>query len=169
MNRDAIPNHEAARYFFHFPDGNATLARLLVRGLIPAAIPGRSADDMVTARADYARLDEPGAPARIRPRQHGGARARTWAIRRAAREVEVDVRRGGDAADGARRSACVLACWTRVIPHLCPELPEAQKEALAYAVKVPDRVHERPPRGTGAPSRSSACDRVHCPGSYHTR
>ncbi len=39
MNRDAIPNEEAEKYFFHFPDGNASIARLLVRKLIPQAIP----------------------------------------------------------------------------------------------------------------------------------
>ena len=44
MNRDAIPNKEAEKYFFHFPDGNASIARLLVRNLIPRAIPGQSAD-----------------------------------------------------------------------------------------------------------------------------
>ena len=42
MNRDAIPNEEADEYFFHFPDGNASIARLLVRKLIPQAIPGHS-------------------------------------------------------------------------------------------------------------------------------
>jgi len=52
MNLDAIPWADPEPYFFHFPDGNATLARLLVRRLIPAAIPGRTADDIVTARAD---------------------------------------------------------------------------------------------------------------------
>ncbi len=33
--------------------------------------------------------------------------------------------------------ACVLACWNMVIPYLCPELPDAQKQALAYGAKVP--------------------------------
>ena len=47
MNRDAIRNEEADRYFFHFPDGNASIARLLVRSLIPAAIPGTSAADVI--------------------------------------------------------------------------------------------------------------------------
>ena len=42
MNRDAIRNEEADRYFFHFPDGNASIARLIVRQLIPNAIPGSS-------------------------------------------------------------------------------------------------------------------------------
>src|SRR5271167_614872 len=53
MNRDAIPNEEAEKYFFHFPDGNATIARLLVRKLIPEAIPGNSSADVILARADY--------------------------------------------------------------------------------------------------------------------
>ncbi len=51
---------------FHFPDGNASIARLLVRNLIPAALPGDTAEDVVTARADYAQLDRPGASTRIR-------------------------------------------------------------------------------------------------------
>ena len=41
----------------HFPDGNATIARLLVRNLIPSAVPGSSVEDVVTARVNYARLD----------------------------------------------------------------------------------------------------------------
>ena len=35
MNRDAIRSDEADKYFFHFPDGNASIARLLVRKLNP--------------------------------------------------------------------------------------------------------------------------------------
>src|SRR3712207_8332928 len=47
------------RSSFHFPDGNASIARLLVRGLVPGALPGNTAEDVVAARADYARLDRP--------------------------------------------------------------------------------------------------------------
>src|SRR5208282_839317 len=50
----------------HFPDGNATIARLLVRRLIPDAVPGRTVEDVVTARVDYGRLDRTGAPVRLR-------------------------------------------------------------------------------------------------------
>src|SRR5262249_20291500 len=32
----------------HFPDGNATIARLLVRSLVPDAIPGKTVEDIVT-------------------------------------------------------------------------------------------------------------------------
>src|ERR1035438_5822770 len=66
MNRDCIPNAEAEKYFFHFPDGNASIARLLVRKLIPAAIPGNSAADVVLTKADYSKLDEGSSPVRIR-------------------------------------------------------------------------------------------------------
>ena len=66
MNRDCIRNDEAEKYFFHYPDGVATIARLLVRKLIPAAIPGNSATDVVLAKADYAKLDEPSSAMRIR-------------------------------------------------------------------------------------------------------
>ena len=33
--------------------------------------------------------------------------------------------------------ACLMACWNTFIPYLAPELPEKQKEALAYGVKRP--------------------------------
>ena len=35
QNHDAIRHPEAEDYVFHFPDGNASVARLLVRRLIP--------------------------------------------------------------------------------------------------------------------------------------
>jgi spermidine dehydrogenase len=134
MNHDAIPNAEADAYFFHFPDGNATLARLLLRRLIPAAVPGSSADDVVTGRARYGRLDEAGSAARIRLESTVARVAHRGGP--GAREVEVTyLRRGRLESVRARRA--LLACWHTVIPHLCPELPAAQRDALAYAVKVP--------------------------------
>src|ERR1700684_2473816 len=66
MGRDAIPNEEAEKYFFHFPDGNSSIARLMVRSLIPEAVPGKSADDIVTSQIRYEELDRPGTPTRIR-------------------------------------------------------------------------------------------------------
>ena len=52
---EATPNKES--YHFHFPDGNASIARLLVRSLVPAAVPGSTAEDIVTAKVDYSKLD----------------------------------------------------------------------------------------------------------------
>ena len=58
-------------YIFHFPDGNASVARLLVRSLIPTPLPGSTMEDSVTARVDYSRLDQDGAPVSDPPEQHG--------------------------------------------------------------------------------------------------
>ena len=44
-------------YIYHFPDGNASLARLLVRALVPGVAPGDTMDDVVLAPFDYAALD----------------------------------------------------------------------------------------------------------------
>ena len=72
MNRDAIRNEEAERYFFHFPDGNASIARLIVRQLVPDAIAGNSAADVVTAKANYAKLDSAGSRRAHSPEQYCG-------------------------------------------------------------------------------------------------
>jgi spermidine dehydrogenase len=135
MNLDAVPYGVDEPYFFHFPDGNATLARLLVRRLIPAAIPGRTADDIVTARADYGRLDEAASPVRLRL-SSTVVRVRHLGEPDAAREVEVAYVRAGRL-ETVRARRAVLACWSTVVPTICPELPEAQREAFAYEVKVP--------------------------------
>jgi spermidine dehydrogenase len=53
-----------------FPDGNSSIARLLVRSLIPGSFPGMAADTdpfgIVTARLDYATLDRRGSTVRLR-------------------------------------------------------------------------------------------------------
>ncbi|MEZ5292957.1 MAG: NAD(P)-binding protein [Vicinamibacterales bacterium] len=135
QNYDSIRNPAAEDYYFHFPDGNASVARLIVRGLIPAAVPGSTADDIVTAKIDYAKLDDAGSPARIRLNStvvkvaHDGPPA-------TAQTVSVQYARGG-AIYTVRAKACVLACWHHVIPHICTDFPEAQVTALHYAKKVP--------------------------------
>ncbi len=119
-------------YIFHFPDGNASIARLLVRSLIPEAVPGSTMEDVVTAKADYSKLDEMGSAVRVRLNstvvqvQHSNA----------AKEVQVGYVRGGKLQTVAAKN-CVLACYNGMIPYLCPELPEKQKEALSYLVKAP--------------------------------
>jgi spermidine dehydrogenase len=119
----------------HFPDGNATIARLLVRSLLPEAVPGSTQEDVVTARVDYGRLDRSGSPVRIRLSSpvvhvaHGGEPG-------TARDVSVTYVNGGQTRT-VRGGHVVLACWNSVIPYLCPELPADQREALAYGIKAP--------------------------------
>jgi putative NAD(P)-binding protein len=146
MNRDAIRYPEAEAYFFHFPDGNATVARLLVRRLVPRALPGRSLDDVVTARADYARLDEAPSPVRVRLNSTA-VRVRHLGEPGSAREVEVLYVRGGKPFRVRGRS-CVLACWNGVIPPLPGAAGEAEV-GPGLRRQGPHRLQHRPHRELG--------------------
>lgn len=122
-------------YHFHFPDGNATIARLLVRRLIPGAIPGNTATDVVTAACDYARLDRPEGGVRIRLNSMA-VHVANLGDPASSKGVEVVYLRQGKAWR-ARSGACVLAGYNMMIPYLAPELPAEQKAALHQLVKVP--------------------------------
>jgi spermidine dehydrogenase len=165
MNRDAIHNDEAEKYFFHFPDGNASIARLLVRKLIPAAIPGSSATDVVLAKADYSKLDVPSSSTRIRLNStvvkvnHRGDPA-------SAKEVEVSYFTEKKLKT-VRAANCILACWHVVIPYIAQELPDAQKEALASAQKVPLLYNNVLVRNWSAFQKLGAST-IYSPGMYHT-
>lgn len=130
-----LEQHEEEPYIFHFPDGNASIARLLVRRLLPQSLPGSTMEDVVTARLNYALLDETTSATRIRLNSTV-VRVRHLGDPASAPEVEVTYVRGGQART-VRAKACVLACWSRMIPYLCAELPERQRQALAYEAKVP--------------------------------
>jgi spermidine dehydrogenase len=126
---------QAEPYIFHFPDGNASVARLLVRSLVPGSAPGSTMEDIVTARMNYARLDNPDLSVRIRLNSTV-IRAKHLGDPHTASAVEVTYVRGGKACK-VKAAHCVLACYNMVIPYLCPEMSEKQKEALHYAVKIP--------------------------------
>lgn len=126
---------EEEPYIFHFPDGNASIARMLVRSLVPGVLPGNTMEDIVTARANYARLDDPASRIRIRLNSTA-VRAKHVGDPATAKEVEVTYVRGGQA-HRVRAGQCVLACYNMIIPYLCAEMSDKQKEALAYCVKIP--------------------------------
>jgi spermidine dehydrogenase len=122
-------------YIHHFPDGNASLARAMVRALIPAAVAGTTMEDLVLGETDYGRLDDVASRVRIRLEapcvklRHLGAPA-------IAETVEATYLQGGRLKTVAADRA-VIACWHREIPFLCDECGEAQKQALADQQKVP--------------------------------
>ncbi|MDQ6766281.1 MAG: NAD(P)/FAD-dependent oxidoreductase [Candidatus Eremiobacteraeota bacterium] len=122
-------------YIFHFPDGNASIARMLVRSLVPGAIAGSTMEDIVLAPCDYSTLDRPSNQVRIRLNAttvkvaHRGDPAR-------ARSVEVTYTSDNHLAT-VTADACILACWHVVSRLIAPELPAQQKEHLAYCVKEP--------------------------------
>lgn len=117
-------------YIYHFPDGNASLARLLVRTLIPGVAPGSTMDDVVLAPFDYGKLDDAGNAVRIR------LDSTCLSVRTAEHSVQVGYIRDGKLARAAADHV-VLACFHMIVPHLMPELPEPQRDALAHNVKAP--------------------------------
>jgi spermidine dehydrogenase len=148
---------------FHFPDGNATIARLLVRGLIPQAVPRSAVEDVVTARIDYSKLDRPENAIRIRLSSTAlsvGASSETSAA------VELIYSRM-DRLYTIRATHCVLACWNMMIPYLCPQLPDRQKEALRNQVKVP-LVYTNVALANWRAFHALGVSAIHCPGSYHS-
>ena len=136
MGLDLEPGFDESSYQFHFPDGNATLARLLVKRLVPGVFPGeQTPESIVLAKADYGKLDEKGADVRIRLDstvvrvEHEGALDE-------ARSLRVAYVRGNETR-GVRARHVVLACYNAAIPYLAPEPQQSQKDALRNPVKVP--------------------------------
>jgi spermidine dehydrogenase len=129
------PDPEDSGYVHHFPDGNAGFCRMVVRAMIPEVAAGETADDVVMVKFNYATLDDPENDTRIR-----------------LESTVINVKHDGPAEDAeqvfvtyihdgkphrVRASAAVMACWNMVIPYVCPELPDRQKEALSQNVKIP--------------------------------
>jgi spermidine dehydrogenase len=133
---------EEEPYIFHFPDGNASIARMLVRSLVPGVLSGETMEDIVTARANYARLDD--AASRVRVRLNSTAvRAKHIGDPATAKEVEVTYVRGGQPRR-VRAANCVLACYNMVIPYLCPEMPEKQNQRSNQQLEIlPETRHQR--------------------------
>ena len=155
-------------YHFHYPDGNASIARLLVRDLIPSAMPGHDARDIVTSKCDYGQLDRPGNLIRIRL-NHMVVRVRNDGAAAASKGVEVAYTpsSGGGKIYRAKGKNCVLASWNMMIPYLCPELPAEQKAALHKLVKTP-LVYTSVALRNWAAFQKLGIRNVSCPGSFHT-
>ncbi|MCY3592269.1 MAG: FAD-dependent oxidoreductase [Acidobacteria bacterium] len=145
----------------YFPDGNATIARLLVRGLIPGTVPGSTMEDVVMAPLDYGMLDRAGNRTRIRlsstvirvePGQGGPARV-----------TYVRNDRGQTVTAGR----VILACWHNIVPHLVPELPESQRDALSWPVKAPLQYTSVLLRNWRAFTEAGV-SYIEAPGGYHT-
>lgn len=123
-------------YIYHFPDGNAGIARSLVRALIPNALPGTTMEDLVTTPVDYAQLDLADNPVRLRLNStvtnvaHDGDPA-------SADGVTVTYASADGTLHTVKAAHVVLACWHRVIPYITNELSADQEAALYDQQKVP--------------------------------
>jgi spermidine dehydrogenase len=118
-----------------WPDGNASVARLLVSRLIPDAFegPAPTQETIVTARCHYDRLDRAANDVRIRLNSF------VFNVRPAGRGralAAVDYVLGGQGRR-VRARHVVMACWNRVTAHTVEGLPPTQVDDLTYARKVP--------------------------------
>lgn len=122
-------------YIHHFPDGNAGIARALVKKLVPAIAKGNNAEDLVLARFNYAELDKPGNNVRVR-----------------LNSTAVNVEHAGDPGNASdvlinyindnqsfqvRAGQVVMACYNMMIPHIVAGMPEEQAAALRQQGKSP--------------------------------
>jgi len=122
-------------YIHHFPDGNASLARLLVRKMIPNVGPGDSYEDIVLSKFNYSELDKSSNIVRIR-----------------LNSSVVNVKHGGDPNSSSdvfvnyindnksfqvKGKGVVMACYNVMIPHIVPDLPKEQAAALRRNMRIP--------------------------------
>lgn len=149
----------------YFPDGNATLARLMVRDLVPGCLPSDSLEDAVTGILDYSVLDRAQQATRVRLNstvinaEHADGPDNSSHVR-------VSYVKGSEAlAVNARH--CIMACWHPVIPFLCPELPEEQKEALLYGIKAP-RVYTNVLLKNARAFHQLGVRSISAPGGFHS-
>ncbi len=154
---DSEFNYPAAMW----PDGNASFARLQVCSLIPKAAPGTTADNVSLSTVNYDALDLPDSAVRLR--------LNSTVVHAANRDGSVAV---SFIKDGSHHEVntkhCVMACYHAIIPHLCPDFPAAQREALAYQVKRPLILTNVLIRDTRALDKLGI-DAVNCPGRMHAR
>ncbi len=149
---------------YHFPDGNASVVRMLVRSMIPDVAPGTTIEDVVLAPFDYSKLDRADSDVRIRL-QSTAVHVEHDGPRRSSSRVGVTYVRGGQTNRVWARN-CILACYNQIIPHLCPELPDPQREALRTMVKSPI-LYSNVALRNWQPWKKLGIGALLNPGSYH--
>lgn len=121
-------------YIHHFPDGGASVARNIVRLLVPPVTGAKNWQELVTASIDYAQLDRADHAVRLRL---GATAVR---VENSGDGKLVDIayvdNRSGET-HRVRGKHAIMACWNGILPWICPQLPDDQRESLRYARKAP--------------------------------
>lgn len=125
---DAMPGLEG----HYAPDGNAIIPRNLVKRLIPNVTDAETMEALTTARFDYSALDHPGNTVRLRL----NSLVTNIAFDKTSQPVTATYYNDGGAYS-VRAKQAIYAGFHMYLPHLCPQLPDAQKAALSENVKMP--------------------------------
>ncbi len=125
-------NDREEPYIFHFPDGNASIPRALVRELIPDSISGNTMEDLVSAKVNYDELDSKHSKVKVR------LDSTVVNVQHTPDEKSVDIRyvKNGKVYR-VRGNHVVMACYNNMLPYVCPEISANQVQSLAYATKIP--------------------------------
>ncbi|MGB1342064.1 MAG: FAD-dependent oxidoreductase [Pseudomonadales bacterium] len=142
-----------------FPDGNASLARLLVQRLIPSVAPGVNPDNIAIAAFNYSELDKASHSVRVR------LQSTVTHVENRGNGVYLSYTRGGKV-HAVHARHCVMACYHSILPYICPSLSETQKVAQSYQVKYPLLLTNVLIRSR-APFTALGVDGVSCPGRMH--
>ena len=142
-----------------FPDGNASIARLLVQKLIPTVAENASPDNIAVTRFDYSQLDVPNATKRIR------LNSTAVNVVNTSKGTEITYLREGVLERVFARQS-VLACNHSMIPYICPEMSSKQRAAQAYQVKCPLILTNVLLKNSDA-FRKLGISGAYCPGSMH--
>ncbi|WP_206065203.1 NAD(P)/FAD-dependent oxidoreductase [Komagataeibacter xylinus] len=124
-----MKKHGGAEYYF--PEGNATIPRMVVRELVPGALECDGLSNAMVRRVNYDVLDLEKNNVRIR------LNATAVNVRNTEEGVSVNYIRDGGLFS-VKGKSCILACWFHVIPYLCPDMPSEQRDALHYNVHTPN-------------------------------
>ncbi len=156
-----VAGNEESEEVAMFPDGNATIARLLVCSLIPDICPEANAKTIAMAKLDYSKLDLSNSSTKIR------LSSTVVKVKNEDNKVAVTYVRNGKTMR-IRSKHSVLACYHSIIPHICPELPSDQKKAQQYQVKHPMLVTNVLVKNSKALDKLGISG-AYCPGRMHAK
>ncbi len=144
-----------------FPDGNATIARLLACSLITDLCPGADAKTIAMEKLDYSKLDVATNFTSIR------LSSTVVHVKNEDDKVMVSYVKNGKTTR-IRSKHSVLACYHSIIPHICPEIPSLQKNAQRYQVKHPMLVTNVLVKNSKALDKLGISG-AYCPGRIHAK
>lgn len=145
-----------------WPDGNASLVRLMVAKLVPQSAPNATAENVAMTQFDYSALDRENANVRLR------LNSTVIGVDNIDQGVSVTYASSEGELKQVSARHSVLACYHSIIPHLCPAMSDTQKAALKYQVKVPMILTNVLLRNSRALDKLGV-DAVSCPGRLHAR
>jgi spermidine dehydrogenase len=151
-------DHHPDEYIYHFPGGNATIARLLVKKLIPDVAQFGTVAESITSRFDYSQLD--------RDTNRVNIRLNSLAVYADNHDQGMVVRylKNGQLFEVCAHNT-VMAGWQMMAAQIIPTLPPKQKAAMRTNVKMP-LVYAQVALRQWEPLKRSGIGSVFCPGSY---